>query len=469
MTSRQAKIGLAGLLALALALRIAAWSFKGGFHYPDEIFQQLEPAHILRTGQGWLPWEFGRGLRSWVMPWFYAGLLETLSWVGIQGHDALRAVNLHNALWSACMVPALWRMGRAMEIRGGQEGEPAGFLAALLMACWPTALYFAPHALMDSPSMIFLTWGYAFWLEERVEGAPTARRAALWMGLFFGLAGVVRFTSGLHMLVPLADLALRRRWKALGWLTVGAAPGLLLLGAVDWLTWGRPFHSAIEHFTYNYLEGGASDHGVSPWHFYLTESFGARLGPGIVVVAGLLILALPRAWPALLTVAVPTLLLSTVAHKEERFLMHNWPLLMGALAVGLAALWRRASRRSRGLAAGLTAAMIALMLTSNLHGTSKLPWRWRAGIFEAQRFVGHQPDASGLLLDDRQHLNGGQLALDRAIPQVQSRPSWWGNPLFNYAALRGDDPQTARLLERGWTQVATFEDIRVLRRPPSSR
>ncbi|MBW2388284.1 MAG: hypothetical protein JRG89_07580 [Deltaproteobacteria bacterium] len=275
------------LIALGIVLRVLAWGVKGGMHYPDEIFQQLEPAHLLRTGVAWLPWEFGRGLRSWIMPWYYAGLMEVFSWLGVVGHDALRAVNLHNAVLSAAMIPAAFRMGRALCNKSNTAGhsDSAGLWCAALVACWPTVIYFAPHALMGSPSMICLTWGYAFWLEER--RASPGGREALWMGFWFGMAGMIRFTSGLHMLVPLADLLLRRRARAIAWLVLGALPGMLTLGLVDLMTWGRPFFSAIEHFRYNFIEGKSSQHGVSPWHFYLTTSFATRVGPGLLLLVPL--------------------------------------------------------------------------------------------------------------------------------------------------------------------------------------
>ncbi|MBW2293951.1 MAG: hypothetical protein JRG94_16790 [Deltaproteobacteria bacterium] len=456
------------LIALGIVLRVLAWGVKGGMHYPDEIFQQLEPAHLLRTGVAWLPWEFGRGLRSWIMPWYYAGLMEVFSWLGVVGHDALRAVNLHNAVLSAAMIPAAFRMGRALCNKSNTAGhsDSAGLWCAALVACWPTVIYFAPHALMGSPSMICLTWGYAFWLEER--RASPGGREALWMGFWFGMAGMIRFTSGLHMLVPLADLLLRRRARAIAWLVLGALPGMLTLGLVDLMTWGRPFFSAIEHFRYNFIEGKSSQHGVSPWHFYLTTSFATRVGPGLLLLVPLVLLSLRRSWPVALAFALPTLLLSTVGHKEERFVMHNWPLILACTAVGLVAfeqwLHVRVSRRGTGIA---IVAVVACILASNLYGTAQMPWRWRAGIFEAQQFVGTQADATGLLLDDRRHLNGGQLVLSRTIPQRRNDPRWWSHPLFNYAAIKADDSQLRSMTDGGWGQVARFDDVVVLLRRPN--
>ena len=463
---------LVAIVLLGIALRIVAWMCKAGFHYPDEIFQVLEPANLLRTGDGWLPWEFARGLRSWLLPYVYAGLLENLDWLGLRGLAAQRAATLYTALWTAAMVPAAFRMGRAMALgsRSDVHGVRAGLFAALLVAAWPAVLYFSPHTLQGTPSMIFLVWGYAHWLESRNN--PDNLRSALWMGVCFGFAGAIRYTAGLHMLVPLLDLVARRRVRALVLTVLGSLPGVLLLGAVDWVAWGKPFHSLVEHITYNFFEDGASHHGTDVWHFYLVESLGRRAGPALPLVIVLACAHARRTWPVLLTAAVPTVLLSAIAHKEERFLMANWPLVLVAVGVGVATLrswilWRPPGSRASGpkWANAVVFAVLVAMLGSNLWGTMQVRWRWREGVFHAQDWVGRQADATGLLIDGRQHLNGGYVVLGRSIPLLPYSSRLATNSVFNYVALQSHLVDVQRLRKRGWKAVATFDNITVLRAP----
>jgi len=228
------------IMALGVVARVTAWWFKGGFHYPDEIFQQMEPAHYLRTGVAWLPWEFVRGVRSWVLPGVYAALLEVLSWVGVTGLSAFRLITLQNAILTVIMVPAGYRIGVALWPQGDRDTESAGLSVALFTALLPALVYYTPHTLIGTPCMVALTWGYAHWLEARRSDAPDPRSLLL-CGLFFGIAGALRFTCGFHMLVPLADLLLRYRSRALRPLLVGAALPVSIVAVVDLFTWGWPF------------------------------------------------------------------------------------------------------------------------------------------------------------------------------------------------------------------------------------
>ncbi len=463
--TRRTRRALWLIMVAGFTARVATWWFKGGFHYPDEIFQQVEPGHYLRTGVGMLPWEFVRGLRSWVLPGIYAAQLEVLSWFDVTGHAALRLLTLHNALLSIVMLPAGYRIGVALWPQDDSDAERAGLAAALFSALMPTLLYYTPHTLIGTPCMVSLAWGYAHWLEARQSDvAPT--RSLFLCGLFFGVAGAIRFTSGFHMLVPIVDLLLRHRLRALKALSAGAALPALVVATVDMFTWGWPLHSTIEHLRYNFFEGRASDHGSSPWSYYLTDSLWKRLGPLAPLTVLVLLSGLRRTWLLALTVLVPTLVLSALPHKEDRFLMYNWPLLATALGIGWFLISRRLRARASTLGTIAAAAIGVAILGSNLQGTLELPWTLRRGMFEAQAFVGQQDDATGLLYHDRTHMNGGYLVFGRTVPQTSFNPRLLANPLFNYAALQGHGEDAQRLRRTGWVEVSTFDRIVVLKRPP---
>ncbi|MEM7134992.1 MAG: hypothetical protein AAF500_00355 [Myxococcota bacterium] len=460
--TREASRWMVSMVALGIAARVLVWSLSGGFHHPDEIFQYLEPAHYLRTGHAWLPWEFSRGLRSWVPPAYYAALLEVLSWTGCTGLAAQRAVALHNALLSLLLIPAAYRIGLALA--QDASAKSAARWSSLFAAVLPALVYFTPHTLIGVPSMIALAWGWVFWLEARRDDSG-ANSKMVWCGLLFGLVGSLRVILGFHMLVPLVDLLWRYRVRAIRYLTLGALAPVVLFGLVDWVTWGSWFHTTIEYVRYNYLEGARE---ISrPWYFYLTDTHWRAMGPAAVVSVLVALVSWRRTWVLMLTILVPTVALSTVGYKAHRLLMVNWFALAVLLGVGMSTISNRAGRRwpRRGaLAATLIA---ALVVASNAWGISNWPWTWRRGVFRAQDFVGRQDDATGLLLDGRRHLNGGSVVLNRPIPQAEFRLHRTQESPFNYAALRDASPEANALRHRGWSTEATFDDIVVLKRSDS--
>jgi len=63
-----AHAALVALLSLALILRLVVTFEFPNINHPDEIYQTIEQALRLTTGAGIVPWEFKRGIRSWVLP-----------------------------------------------------------------------------------------------------------------------------------------------------------------------------------------------------------------------------------------------------------------------------------------------------------------------------------------------------------------------------------------------------------------
>ena len=61
---------------------------------------------------------------------------------------------------------------------------------------------------------------------------------------------------------------------------MGVAVGLLG-GLLDWVTWGRPFHSLLAYVDFNLLLGGASTFGVEPFGFYAATLW-TSVGPALI-------------------------------------------------------------------------------------------------------------------------------------------------------------------------------------------
>jgi hypothetical protein len=468
-------VWLVAAVAVGLALRLYYFFVEGGIHYPDEIFQYLEPAYSRMSGCAWLPWEFDRGIRNWILPGYYGGLMELGNWLGLHGWQLHRALAFHNSLLTLLLIPAGWRLGRAV----GRGDVRLGMLGAFAAAAFPLFSYFAPHTLSEVHGLLATTWAYALWLEDVAYPERFGHlRRAFAVGLLLGAAFICRYTLIVCVPLVLLDYNFRVRFRELFACLAGLAIACALLGIVDAATWGRPFRSVVEYFRYNWLEDGASEHGVMPQAFYWTSAFVERLGFARWLLLVPMVVGLRRHWRLIVGWLVPLLAMSTIKHKEERFLLSIWPFVLVAAASGWLAvadhLQRlrpiRDWRRSALLRTGLAAVLLATVCIFAFFGTRRLPMRWKAGIFAAQTWVGRRADASGILVEDRLHLNGGYVLLDRCIPQLQFSAALVQKPIFNYVAVY--EPSSIRSMEQRpeWRRVAQFEETVVFRRTgdPSS-
>ena len=118
---------------------------------------------------------------------------------------------------------------------------------------------------------------------------------------------------------------------------VGAAAGATL----DWMTWGKPYHSIWTNLKFNLVENRAvAGWGASPWSYYF-ETFWTSTGWPVLIVAAGLLLAARRAPALVLAVAAMIGAHVAIQHKEYRFLMPIVPLALAVSAVGLTRLGER--------------------------------------------------------------------------------------------------------------------------------
>ena len=472
---------LLALVALGLLVRLYYFGVQDGMHYPDELFQYLEPATSHRTGHGWLAWEFTRGARNWILPWHYGALMELFGALGLDGHGLLRALWLHNAVLATLLVPLGFRLGLAV----GRGDLRAGLLTAAACAAFPLLGYFAPHTLAEWHGLLLGTWAYVLWLEHlRWPNAPERLRAAFLVGLLLGGVFIARFGLAVFLPLPFLDYTLRGRVRELLTALLGLAVALAVLGLADLAMWGKPFHSVIEYVRFNWIEGGAAHLEVKPTGWYWQTAFVERVGPAIWLAVIPMFAYFHRHWRMLLAWLIPLVLLSKVGIKQERFLLPLWPFFLAAAVSGWLALGDhlarllarrrqaadagRASvpaRATSALALAVATGLLLLTVVSNAVGTSDLTQRLRAGIYLAQDWVGEQPDATGVLVDGPFHMNGGHTLLHRNIPELGYDPTLLAAPIFSHVI--SESPGLAARLARSdeFEPVASFEQgVRVFRR-----
>ena len=403
--------GLVALLLLALSLRVIAVFAFPSLAQPDENFQAMEIAHRLAFGYGALTWEFEDGLRSLVAPYLMSWLfrLAEPALGGPQGYiDALRIALAGLSLFA---VAAVYRMGL-------RTSRTHAAIAGIVAATWFELVYFSFRPLSESLACDALIPALA--IASRPAAELDRRRLAT-IGFCLGLAVALR----LQLIAGVAFAAFYvggsvGRERSL-WLALGVAAPVLAFGAVDWLTWGAPFHSYAQAFWINVVEGRSSVFGVhsAGWYFGRVALQWSFAVPVILVLLAL------RARASLLWLGVAAAIILShvvIPHKEYRFIFPALACLIVVAAMASADVVEMARRRWRGAVAAYVAPLAASTWIATSAALAFAPafsanWFRARGLVELSFRVAAQERLCGLMLyDDSWVQSGGYAHLHRDVP-----------------------------------------------------
>jgi phosphatidylinositol glycan class B len=299
------------LLLLAALLRATA-AFQPGFHHPDAIYQYLEPAHRILTGEGAVTWEWRVGMRSWLLPMLLVPPMALGEALGPAGPWPVALPRLAMGAASLSIVWSAWQLGC-------RRSPYAGLLAGFVAATWFECLYFGVQTLAEPAAAAAFLPAAVLVTAMR----PTRHGAAI-AGALLAFAVLMRphYAPGAATLVLVAwwpwraDRVKWSIWAALigGGLTVAAAGA-----TIDIASGAIPFAWIAENIRQNIISGVAARYGVSPSLTYLTWLLQIWIVWAIPLVIGLRFGW--RASPALLAAATMTLAVHMlIGHKEFRFI-----------------------------------------------------------------------------------------------------------------------------------------------------
>lgn len=311
-------------LLVGAALRLALAFTEHGIYWPDEIYQSFEPAHRLVFGYGLIAWEFIDGARNWALPGLVAFLMKGAALVGLDAPaEYLAFTRASFALAGAATAYGAYLLARALG-----ASQLGACCAAALFALAAPALYFAPRAMSENASALPVVLGLAFALRVKAT-----RREVLLGASLLGLATLLRLQNGLWCVGLLTVLLARKDWLRLREAFLALVVWAALFGALDWATWGRPFHSALVYLQFNLVEGKASLWGTSPAPYYVETLWTSARGPLLwLVVLGALG---ARRAPGALAMALGFFVFhSLVPHKELRFILPALPVFAAVAGAG---------------------------------------------------------------------------------------------------------------------------------------
>lgn len=320
----------------------------------DETYNNWEPAHYMIFGSGLQTWEyspaFALGSYAYLVPYTLLG--RTLSFVFGTKVEVFYGIRFGLAILSGAAEASFcaavsWRFGK----------ETSGVLLAMLVGS--SGMFHASTSLLPSTFCMYMTmFVYAAWMLERY-------RCAVFLGVVSVLLSTWPFIGFLY--IPLAWDTLRHcgLLNAIAWGLQSGVCVLLPVAAFDSRMYGRQVFPCWNRFVYNVLGGSRGSqselYGTEPWYFYLVNGFlNLNLSLMVGLAGGALLLAFRGAGAPgrakksevvcyLLPVYMWFGLMSSQAHKEERFLFPIYPLLCFAAALGLTSFHAAADRVHFGL------------------------------------------------------------------------------------------------------------------------
>lgn len=236
---------LLGVLLLALALRVwgLAWGLPSATHYfsyhPDETVVLQKAMGMNAFAGQLLPHFYNYGSLQLYLVNFANALVYLFGGVNI----VIKDLATDHAQWAR-----MYEIGRGLTVAMGVGtvwatfalgarlwGRRAGLLAALLLALMPLHAQHSHWLTVDVPATF---WGVLslLWTARYATDDPRPLRAALWAGVFAGLAAATKYNLALTLLpLVVATTFLRRQplCLALGLLASGlafliACPGTVL-------------------------------------------------------------------------------------------------------------------------------------------------------------------------------------------------------------------------------------------------
>jgi len=389
----RARAGVAGLVVLSLALRMANALHPGFITGDDVEIHDLTLSTLF--GYHWDIWS----LRNAFFPLtFVFPAQAVMSVMGVHDPETLvLAGRLSVLAWATGSIVLLYAIGRRLD-------TPAlGLLAAGLFATSRLHLWFGSTELPRPVAAVALLGAFYLLLRARTSVAAMAA------GALIGVAAALRFGEIVFIAPAALQLGLERRYRdAVLAVLCASAVAAAIVATFDAWYWSDPLHSVTSIVRYTLIERQSS-RGFQPWWHYVGRFSEWTTLP--VLLASLAALG-TRHWPAALWAWSAVVLLSALPHKEARYMVAIQPFVCLAAAGVVVDTLRALRLRGRTTSVAVVTGVVILCVSLELAN-----WHIRrsdAGVAIARTLVAR--GARGVAVEQLWRL-GGRLYL-RDVPTV---------------------------------------------------
>ena len=313
------------IAVVAIATRLLAVVFAGGYGYHDDHFLVIEPAQGWVEGQdvnNWLidRYEESTSGRSLLYPGVHYLLFAGLEAIGIASPAVKMALaRLILAAYSLLIVVYGYRLVRLVA-----SPSQANFVGLLLATYWMLPQISVRNLVEVAPIPLMLIASY--WVVQHTRKLKPIT-VLFWAGILFGFCFSLRyqtlfFSGGIGL-----GYLLLRQWKATLWLVLGTLlPIVLIHGVGDWLATGLPFGKVWYYIEYNILYSNA--YSTEPWYTYLLILAGVFIPPVSLFLLFGFAISYRVNFPVWLGVLLFLMFHSLFPNKQERFIFTIIPHLL---------------------------------------------------------------------------------------------------------------------------------------------
>lgn len=377
------------LMVLALVCRVPI-ALLTVYHHADEIWQYIEPAYGLITGDWIRTWDFRLGIRSWLIP------LILLPSVGL-GHVLDPAGELHlvlpRLLMAVASLGSVWA-GWALGLR---ISRAHAIVAGAVTAVWVDFAYFASRTSSDTVSVLAVLPGLALLYRFRDTGRA---RQAWGAGFLLGLGVMARFPLGPALAIPFLWAGRAEFRKAWAPLLGGASLAVLCDVLANAVMGQTPLLWIVRNVLANVVENRSHAYGLEAPDWYLRVLAWQWQYIAIAFVPAAVLGA--KRYPMLLLTALAVIAVhSAVGHKEYRFILLGVSLLVMLAAIGSVDLAAWCTARRGGIVSGRVLAGVMLVwLAASVQVAAVEPFSINWGVgqspLRAMRTIRIQPGLCGV-------------------------------------------------------------------------